>query len=200
MLGLLTNAARFGIPIAGGFDPGQRWDGFRTMFDLGTAIAGPQAYLGGQILLGRDDSTATADADYARKHGMRMQATQQELDDFYAAEPAGPRQVQYPKAGDPVYQAQPPTTQDPLPAPPMSLQPTESVPGAPAAPVLPPPTTPEIAPVAPGYERDYAGETTGLLGQLNAMEKANMDKLGMSYQGLEESDALLDKMIKEKKK
>jgi hypothetical protein len=187
MLGLLTNAARFGIPIAGGFDPGQRWDGFRTMFDLGTAIAGPQAYLGGQILLGRDDSTAAGTLDEAREQGLMPPKP-------------GPKKIEYPKAGDPVYQTQAPTPEAPLPAPPMSLQPTESVPGAPAAPVLPPPTTPEIAPVAPGYERDYAGQTTGLLGQLNAMEKANMDKLGMSYQGLEESDALLDKMIKEKKK
>ena len=55
-----TNVARFGIPIAGGFDPGQRFDGFRTMFDLGTAIAGSQAYLGGQILLGRDDALQQA--------------------------------------------------------------------------------------------------------------------------------------------
>jgi hypothetical protein len=189
---MLSGIAKFALPIlAGGAqmadEKGAKYDGFRTIFDIGTGFLGPKAYLGGQIILGRDDGVAAGTLDEARARGLMPSKP-------------GPRKVSYPVAGDPVYQTQAPTPQEPLPAPPMSLRPTESVPGAPAAPVLPPPTTPEIAPVAPGYERDYAEETTGLLGQLNAMEKANMDKLGMSYRGLEESDALLDKMIKEKKK
>jgi len=155
----------------------------RAFADYGAFALGLPAYAGVQAFLGRDDGVATGTLDEAIERGLAK-----------PSDKPGPRKVSYPVAGDPIYQAQNPTPQDPLPAPPAdALLPTESVPGAPPAPVLPPP-------LDPGYKRDYAEETTGLLGQLNAMEKENMDKLGMSYQALEESDALLDKMIKEKKK
>ena len=74
----------------------------------------------------------------------------------------GPRKVQYPKAETCVPVTGSYTTGSSAGSSDVAAA-HRGVFGAPAAPVLPPPTTPEIAPVAPGYERDYAGETTGLV-------------------------------------
>ena len=145
------------------------------MFDLGTAIAGPQAYLGGQILLGRDDNTE-------QEHWTRLST---ELN----ATKTGPRKVQYPRL-ETLVPAQAPTPQDPLPAPPMSLQPTRGASGAPAAPVLPPPTTPEIAvPLVMNVTMRGKHRSSG---QLNAMEKEH-GQAGNELQRTGRICALLDR-------
>ena len=74
--------AGFGFGLMRGDDP------IRAGADA-LYVVNPKLGLGVSTVLGRDNSVATADADYARKRGFRMQPTQQELDDFYAAKEQG---------------------------------------------------------------------------------------------------------------